>query len=134
MSSRDAGISTQDSHFVGVTVGNIIYGDFSDWTVDRQVAFADKVDYPVRKTAHAVEYAVLAFLVSGAACYGDIQDKKKRRRLFLCVWGICILYAMSDEIHQAFVPGRAGRISDVCIDAIGSLAGNFIGRLLLWRK
>ena len=32
-------------------------------------------------------------------------------------------YAASDEIHQLFVSGRAGMISDVLIDSVGVLVG-----------
>lgn len=36
---------------------------------------------------------------------------------------ISALYAASDEFHQLFVPGRAGRVSDVLIDSLGALLG-----------
>ena len=38
-------------------------------------------------------------------------------------WVFCILYAASDEFHQLFVPGRAGLVTDVCIDSAGALLG-----------
>jgi VanZ family protein len=34
-----------------------------------------------------------------------------------------ILYAVSDEVHQLYVPGRNGSALDVGIDACGVLAG-----------
>lgn len=34
---------------------------------------------------------------------------------------ICFLYALSDEIHQYFVPGRACRVFDVIVDTSGSV-------------
>ncbi len=36
---------------------------------------------------------------------------------------IGILYAISDEIHQLFVPGRSGKVTDVIIDSLGILTG-----------
>lgn len=36
---------------------------------------------------------------------------------------ICILYAISDEVHQLFVPGRGGQVRDVIIDSAGAIAG-----------
>ena len=30
---------------------------------------------------------------------------------------------MTDEVHQLFVPGRSGQISDVILDSAGALAG-----------
>lgn len=41
-------------------------------------------------------------------------------RMFLITVAICFLYAISDEIHQYFVPGRACRVFDVLIDTSGS--------------
>lgn len=36
---------------------------------------------------------------------------------------ICVLYASSDEFHQLFISGRAGRIMDVFIDSSGAFTG-----------
>ncbi|GAA4069041.1 hypothetical protein GCM10022410_13710 [Amphibacillus indicireducens] len=36
---------------------------------------------------------------------------------------ICVLFAISDEVHQLFVPGRAGQVMDVVIDTTGAIAG-----------
>lgn len=120
MSARDADTSTEDSHFVGIAVGNIIYDDFDTWTEEEQLAFADKVDFPIRKCAHATEYAILALFLSGAVLSGS---KIKNKSLYLCILVLCILYAMSDELHQYFVPGRACRVMDVCIDSVGAFVG-----------
>ena len=43
---------------------------------------------------------------------------------------IGILYAITDEIHQLFVPGRSGRILDIGIDSLGVITGIFIYKLL----
>ncbi len=37
-----------------------------------------------------------------------------------------IIYATSDEIHQTFIPGRAGMITDIIIDGMGVLLGILI--------
>ena len=41
-----------------------------------------------------------------------------------------ILYAVTDEIHQLFVLGRAGQLIDVFIDTTGSIVGVFIFNVL----
>ena len=51
----------------------------------------------------------------------------KIRRELLIPWGIAALYAVTDEFHQLFVPGRSGQFSDVVLDSAGALAG-----LLYW--
>ena len=44
--------------------------------------------------------------------------------------GATAVYAATDEFHQLFVAGRSGRISDVCIDSAGALAGVVVFVLL----
>ena len=39
---------------------------------------------------------------------------------------ICILYAISDEIHQIFVPGRSCQIFDMIVDCLGSITGIYL--------
>lgn len=71
----------------------------------------------IRKTAHFSCYLVLGlFAMWTASCYG-LKRKWQISILF------CVLYAVSDEVHQLFVPGRAGKPVDVLIDTIGSLVG-----------
>ena len=69
----------------------------------------------VRKSAHLVLFALLGVFV-----YNSIDLPKGRKR-FLIALIICIIYAVSDEIHQYFIPGRACRMTDVMIDAVGSI-------------
>lgn len=118
-SSRNGIESTEDSYDVGLTVGRLVVPAFEDLTDDEQMEFAEKVDYPVRKTAHAAEYAVLGVLVAGT-----FYDVRKRKWLCMAVpWIIGTVYAASDEIHQLFVPGRSGQFTDVMLDSAGVLAG-----------
>ena len=39
---------------------------------------------------------------------------------------IGIAYAVTDEVHQAFVPGRHGAVLDVLVDAVGVLLGVYV--------
>lgn len=43
---------------------------------------------------------------------------------------LCTVYAVSDEIHQLYVPGRGARAADVLIDCSGTAAGLFIYRVV----
>ena len=49
--------------------------------------------------------------------------KIKNKWGFVITIVIGILYAMSDEIHQSFSPGRSPKITDVCIDTLGIIVG-----------
>ncbi|MBO4864036.1 MAG: VanZ family protein [Eubacterium sp.] len=118
-SSRDAALSTQDSYAVGLTIGNLTIEDFDTWTELEQYQYAGSIDHPVRKTAHFIEYFTL-----GALLFGAWYDKKHKNlsNVFLPLL-IGTLYAITDEIHQLLVSGRAGMVSDVILDACGVLAG-----------
>ncbi len=128
-SSKTADESTAESEYVGMMLGHIFVSGFDDMEPQMQRSFARSIDYGVRKTAHAGEYAVLAILVMGTFYpYGG----RRRMLLYLC---FCALYAASDELHQLFVPERSGQILDVFIDSAGALAGLAAGFLVLrWRR
>lgn len=70
----------------------------------------------MRKTAHVLEYALLgALLQLLCRCYGISNG--------WLAMAIGVAYAATDEIHQAYVPGRLGTPVDVLIDAIGVIIG-----------
>lgn len=69
----------------------------------------------VRKVAHFTEYFVLGIL--------SINYVIKYKKNIIYSYLMCILYAISDEIHQLFVPGRSCQILDVIIDCLGSIIG-----------
>lgn len=121
-SSRTGNVSSEDSGRVGWLVGETIVPTFNDWSKEKQQAFVDKVDHPIRKTAHATEYAILGMLLCGA-----IYDREKQRRIrTILPWIIGTLYAATDEFHQLFVPGRSGQITDVMLDSTGVFVGVLI--------
>ena len=128
-SAADGDESSKTSGWVGRMIGSIFHSDFEDWTEEEQEAYAEKIEYPIRKAAHATEYAVLALLFFGALTF----DGKKR---YIFSWIFTVLYACTDEFHQLFVPGRAGRLFDVGVDSLGALAGLLIlaGCLLIRRR
>ena len=80
---------------------------------------ANAIEGFVRKGAHMTEYAILAILIY--VWLGRWQ--LSRRRMLCTATGLTILYACSDEIHQLFVAGRAGRVSDVLVDSAGAAVG-----------
>ena len=80
------------------------------------------VDFWTRKPAHIGEYAMLFVLVFRAArqSFGKLWEFWE---LYLGVGAITFAYAVSDEIHQLFVPTRAGKIEDLGFDLLGVLLG-----------
>ena len=126
-SAQPSDESSKESLFVGRMVGQIFVKDFEEWPEDEQEAFAEAINYPVRKTAHATEYAILGILVFMRCRY---QNTWSRKRMILIAWGISTAYAATDEFHQIFVPGRAGMLTDVMIDSSGALAGILLAALV----
>lgn len=73
----------------------------------------------VRKTAHFTEYLILGILV--LQLLSDYTKINKKMLLVSLI--ICYLYAVSDEVHQIFIPGRTAKVLDTFIDGAGSLVG-----------
>ena len=80
---------------------------------------ANAIEGFVRKGAHMTEYAILAILIY--TWLGRWQMSRFRTSCVAVI--LASLYACSDEIHQLFVAGRAGRASDVLIDSAGAVVG-----------
>lgn len=96
---------------------------------------AENLNANVRKWAHVYIYCAL-----GISMAVTVHLWTKHIALWqqgLLAAALCTLYAMSDEIHQYFVPARAMLLSDVGIDAFGFLpciAGTCAVIWLLQRK
>ena len=79
-------------------------------------------DFLIKKTAHLIEYGILAVLLY-RAMRGTEVDKTKAFFLSIIISG---LYGLTDEFHQSFTPGREPKIRDVVIDTIGATIGSVI--------
>ena len=75
-----------------------------------------------RKLAHFSIYGALGLSMNLLVT----RYKTTTKKAFFITVVICVLYAASDEIHQAFVPGRSCEIRDVFIDSLGILSGILI--------
>lgn len=83
-------------------------------------------DHIVRKFAHALEFCGLALLIFNAL-YQSTGFAKP-----FSAFGLTVIYAVTDELHQLFVPGRACRFFDVCVDSAGAVVGILGGLLLVF--
>ena len=75
-------------------------------------------DLIVRKIAHMVEYGILARLFSRALT--GSAPAWTSRKVWQTAFVLTVLYAVSDEWHQSFIPGRVGSVVDVGIDSLGA--------------
>jgi VanZ family protein len=74
----------------------------------------------MRKAAHLAEYGVLAVLLCAAS---EDQPFHWRPRRVLGCFLIILVYSLTDEYHQRFVPGRNASLTDCGIDSIGAAIG-----------
>jgi VanZ family protein len=75
------------------------------------------IDVIIRKLSHMAEYGILAALSLWAL--GTASSSVPRSH-FVCAFVLALLYALSDELHQRFVPGRDPRALDVGFDIAGA--------------
>lgn len=81
----------------------------------------------LRKAGHVFEYSILALLIGRALmATWAARGHAITRQTLIKVWQIGVilstLYAISDEIHQAFVPRREFHLTDILIDALSATA------------
>ena len=68
-----------------------------------------------RKSVHVIIYGILTLLIWFSL---PGLDKHLFKKIVLCGF-LALIFAVGDEIHQAFVPGRSGGVKGVLADTIG---------------
>ena len=121
MSSRDSTQSSNTSSgFIKAVVDALPH--LKNLSDEQKLNIVAEMQFIVRKMAHGAIYFLLGLVTSLAMLCYEIK-LWKRPAISL---GICLLYAVSDEIHQLFVPGRSGEIRDVLIDFTGALTATML--------
>ena len=90
---------------------------------DVSAATIAQIHFLIRKSAHLIEYAILAVLLWRAFRF-------HRTGAWRAVWpqgaialAVAIIFAATDEYHQAYVPARGSSARDVMIDSCGAVIG-----------
>lgn len=136
MSQENSELSSKTSMEAGRIVAEVVVPEYRSWTPEQQWSFAQKIDHPVRKMAHATEYMILGILYSATILLRSRTSAGEQtlRRLLRTALPLAVLYASSDEFHQLFVSGRGARVTDVCIDSAGAFAGVLLVSLCMHLK
>ena len=121
---ESSGMSAKAAEFIG----EVLHGDLEDWPEEERSAYIEKLEFPIRKSAHFLEYTMLGLLLSLTLKAWGMQGGK----CFVTALLIGVAYAASDELHQLFVSGRSGQFTDVLIDSAGVFLGS--GILYLWKR
>ena len=126
-SSEDRDTSTNTSIETTKKVVSVVSND-----EDTSTKIAKDYFNEVRKSAHLIEYFCLGILAINV-----LKDYHKINiwMVLICIV-FCMLYALSDEIHQMYVPGRSCELRDIFIDTSGSIIGIIIYSLInfIYRK
>lgn len=119
MSAMPAPISAEQSGSIAEIIAPIFVADFEQLDTAEQTEVLLGVDHVVRKVTHFGIYAVLGVLL----VFVSLRYPNTWLGHSLFPWLRGTLYAASDEIHQAFVPGRGAMFSDVLLDSAGVVFG-----------
>lgn len=96
---------------------NLFIGDkFNGYSLEMQQKTITYISYFLTKIAHFCEYGILCYF-----CFLVLIRLKKYNLRYIISVLICILYAISDELHQTMSIGRTPRVFDVLIDSLGAI-------------
>lgn len=112
--------------FIPITIMVIVFlfsaspSALSDATSEPVANFLGLPNGLTRKIAHFVLYASLGASLN---YFFRTLGKFTSAFNFFVSLAISVIYACTDEIHQTFIPGRAGLLSDVGLDSIAAFTG-----------
>ncbi len=118
-SSQDADESSEVSGSLIGFIAPVFYPDYGELDIYSRTALVDSLQSVVRTAAHGTIYFVLGIFTALSLYTFDLRILKC---LILAIL-ICIAYAITDEIHQYFVPGRSMQIIDIAVDTGGAVLG-----------
>ena len=87
----------------------------------------DRTESVVRKIAHFSIYTLVGILLMGLMSTYKLKELDRIATSLI----IGMIYASTDEIHQAFIPGRGPLITDVILDTLGVITGIFLLMLII---
>ena len=105
--------------FSGERTGVVVLSFLGHLFPGADVRTLEAIHATLRKLGHFSEYLILGLLLVRALA----ADGRWRLRHAVVAVALAGAYAATDELHQAFVPGRTAAVTDALIDASGALAG-----------
>ena len=112
--TQSKGISTKVSQFI-LNFSNT----YKEANAEEQTRMLNRTNAIIRKIAHFSIYTLLGLTIMGLMTKTKLKDKWR----ILITIGFGMLYAILDEFHQSFSPGRTPKVTDVYIDTLGVILG-----------
>ncbi|TEB08187.1 VanZ like family protein [Pelotomaculum schinkii] len=120
LSAQPAGLSNANSKgIVTRVVDTTVKLTKAKITEPQKLELIERINSVAREYMHGVVFLVLGLLAQNAAA----QSGARGMKAIAISLAICVAYAVTDEIHQLYVPGRAFQVSDIAMDAVGSMMG-----------
>ena len=88
-----------------------------DITSEEELKIISSTSFLVRKLAHFTVYFILGILA-----YLTLSSYLFPKTIIYSIV-FCVVYAITDEVHQLFLEGRAFKFLDIFIDTCGSVSG-----------
>ena len=117
-----SGLSQKVTNFVVEMIPSI-----KDMPEPEKENVVDRIESIIRKIAHYSIYTLVGILLMSLMITYKIKELDRIAVSLI----VGVIYASTDEIHQAFVPGRGAQITDVILDSMGVLTGICITMLVL---
>jgi VanZ family protein len=119
-------IFTQVPYSTGSSTSGALEKLFRALYINADQASIDSLNFIARKATHITVFGILAILF--------YKSLEAYRFAYVLSWVLTVIYAMSDEYHQSFMPGRTASIKDVFLfDSVGALVF-LLGTFIIVRK
>ena len=102
----------------------------SSFPADAIVNTPFSFDTLLKESLHLIEFAILYWLIA----FAFMAHGRWTERTSLIAAAIAILYGLTDEIHQSFVPARSATVIDFVKDTIGVLVSYYIAKRKFFKK
>lgn len=131
-SSQEADVSSATSGKFIAQILSVLPIGFDKMNTYEKLQMIEQAQNFVRKGAHFSIYGLLGVL---AMLPMYIAFPKWSKAAF-GAWCVALIYSITDEYHQTFVPGRSGEFRDVLIDSAGAALGILViyGMIRLWER
>ncbi len=129
-SAQVASVSSNASQSVTQMVAHVIVPNYDKLDETAKLNTVASLEAIVREAAHLLQFVPMGFALYLLLCISTLPKNLSRIRLLLTL-GFGILYAVSDEVHQLFVPGRSFQFFDIFMDTCGIAFGCICGVALL---
>lgn len=110
-------VATESTKLTEDLTNNVIDVVDKDINEEGRNNIIEYIFVPLRKSAHFFVYFILGILI-----YSLLIEHKFKHKFMLTLI-LVLLYAITDEFHQTFIPGRSAAIKDVFIDLSGGMVG-----------